>query len=150
MPRGFARFRHSLAGLIIAALLVYGSFTAGDARASAGPVYVNCQDASGHLHAVQHPRNCNLQAIPPDLAHLVQLIDATWSGWGKGQASAEGRIRANHGEYVEGKVQFAAESAEIRLFRIRRGCRSHLFYTRLQIEGHEATLALPAGCNVHF
>jgi hypothetical protein len=116
--------------------------------ASAAPVYVNCQDRRGHLHAMQHPRNCDLQGLPPATANLIQLIDASWTHWGAGKTAAKGRIRANHGGEVEGEIVFPAAPHEVGLSRIRRGCHGRLYYTRVRVLEGGGGITLPASCRI--
>jgi hypothetical protein len=112
-------------------------------------VYLNCLTFRPRFNDLifeprQDPRECQIQGEPEDMAHLVMLTGAQWSNWGTADAMARGRAlnRPSDGPPPSYPVS-------VRLFRIRRGCRARLFYTRafVQVAGYQgSTLIVTARC----
>jgi hypothetical protein len=112
-------------------------------------VYLNCLTFRPRFNDLifeprQHPRECQIQGEPEDMAHLVMLTRAEWSNWGTAEAMASGRAlnRPSDGPPP-------SDAVRVRLFRIRRGCRARLFYTRafVKVAGSRGgTLIITARC----
>jgi hypothetical protein len=140
--RGFA------AMAAVTAILALG--TAAPAVAStARRVYVNCYPSSTSVafpafQALQHPERCNIQGEPEDEAHLLQLTQAHWSGWGTASSLTQGQALSNN-PGMGGPPSFPVH---VRLFRIRVGCHGRRFYTRAQVASSfgTGTLRLTPTC----
>ena len=121
------------AGIIVATVFIATSAVARSASSAPTPakrVYVNCLTFRPRFNDLifeprQHPRECEIQGEPEDMAHLAMLTGAEWSNWGTPEAVASGRVlnRPSDGPPPSYPVR-------VRLFRIRRGCHARFFYTR--------------------
>lgn len=112
-------------------------------------VYVNCYPPSSSMafpafQALQHPERCNIQGEPEDEAHLLQLTQAHWSGWGTASSLTQAQALSNN-PGMGGPPSFPVH---VRLFRVRPGCHGRLFYTRAQVASSfgAGTLRLAPTC----
>lgn len=101
---------------------------------SARHVFINCYPTASSvpnpaLLPRQHPRSCDIQGEPEDQANLLALRAARWSHWGSASTGATGRALDNH----PGMGGPASVPVGVRLYRIRRGCRGHMYYTRVAV-----------------